>query len=701
VVAWNCWNLRATTDAAAYLDDSSVHEQMVRFATNAVQAGRLPLSQWFPYLGLGSPQFVHYQSLGAMLTGLAGVVVGPDQAFRWSLYLMVCLWPLAIYFSARIFGIGRAAAAAAGVLSPFLVSVTAIGYERGAYLWTGYGVWAQLWGSWALPFAWATTWRAMRDPRYLWPAAALVAITTALHFETGYLAFLGVVVLAAAAAGPLGRRLARAAVVLGASLAAAAWVIVPVVLTARWAAVNELFASSPLARGYGAGQDLVWLLTGRVFDAGRFPVISLAVLAGAVLAVARWRRDPLCRGLLVLFVASLFLSFGPTTWGALADAVPGHADLFFRRFMMGAQLAGLYLAGTGAVAAGSVAARPLAKAWRWVTAGEATLGNTAVFTAGALSFAGALLIWPAVSQTSSYDGRNTLSISTQRVDQASEAPVIAPLIAYIKTHGGGRTYAGMPDNWGASFSVGLVPVFKYLESQDVDEVGYTLRTASLMTGPEYYFDQAVPSDYVLFGIRYLVLPSGMASPVPAQEVMQRGAYALWTIRANGYLEVVRVTGRFSANRADVGRRSLGLLHSSLLSRHQDWEVNWDGERAPGPLAAASVGVPGGAKDVRADLAAGTISATVDMNGGGTVLLSASYDPGWQAWVDGHRAPTEMLAPAVVGVNVGPGLHRVLFRYVGPQRYPELVALGIAGLGTALLLGRRWGRAMAARGSVPA
>ena len=53
----------------------------------------------------------------------------------------------------------------------------------------------------------------------------------------------------------------------------------------------------------------------------------------------------------------------------------------------------------------------------------------------------------------------------------------------------------MPTNWGADFTVGEVPVFKYLESRDVDEVGYTLRTASLMTDPEYFFDERNPSDY--------------------------------------------------------------------------------------------------------------------------------------------------------------------------------------------------------------
>src|SRR5665213_2170474 len=97
VVAWNAWSLRATTDNVAYLDDASVHEQMVRFASNSVRSGSLPVSRWFPFLNLGSPQFLHYQGLGATLTGIVGEFTGADTAFRWSLYLMVVMWPLVIY----------------------------------------------------------------------------------------------------------------------------------------------------------------------------------------------------------------------------------------------------------------------------------------------------------------------------------------------------------------------------------------------------------------------------------------------------------------------------------------------------------------------------------------------------------------------------------------------------------------------------
>jgi hypothetical protein len=84
------------------------------------------------------------------------------------------------------------------------------------------------------------------------------------------------------------------------------------------------------------------------------------------------------------------------------------------------------------------------------------------------------------------------SIEAQRRADTTQGAQLDRLITVIDAHRGGRVYAGMPSNWGADFSVGAVPVFKYLESRDVDEIGYTLRTASLMTDPEYFFDQNDP-----------------------------------------------------------------------------------------------------------------------------------------------------------------------------------------------------------------
>jgi hypothetical protein len=689
-VGWNLVSLRALTLNVAYGNDSTMHEQMVRFATAQLRAGHLPLTSWFPFLGEGSPQFLHYQSLPAILTGLAGLAVDPDVAFRWSLYLLLSLWPVSIYLAARLFwadtawagtaGAGRPAAAASAAMAPFLMSATGVGYEQVAYVWTGYGVWTQLWASWTLPLAWGLSWRAIRDGRGYLRAIVLTALTVALHFETGYLALSVLLIWPFLAGRPLAARLRRAAVIFGGSLLAAAWAIVPLVEQQRWAAVNEPLQGTGLVNGYGARQVLHWLLSGQLLDYGRLPVISVLAALGFGMAWLAWSSSADARALLAALAVCLLFAFGRTTFGSLVDVIPGSADIFFRRFMMGVQLAALLLAGRGAAWLAAKCVRLLeTRVPRW----PVILSPAAVFVAAAAVLA------PAWLQLGTYDRGDGTAIAAQRRADATQGADLDRLVAVIERDGGGRTYAGMPSNWGENFTVGQVPVFQYLETLDVDEVGYTLRTASLMTDPEYYFDDRDPSDYQLFAVRYLILPAGTKPPVPAQPAMRSGPYSLWTINDVGYVRAGQIVGEISANRTNVGARSVPLLHSGLAADGAYLGVRYGSAGGGnGPLPTAPSQSPAGMVSAQsADLENGEASATVRMHQPGVAVLSVSYDPGWTATVNGQPEPIRMVAPALVAVDVPAGTDHVVFRYHGYGDYPALLALG--GLALAMVVLVPW------------
>jgi hypothetical protein len=675
-VGWNLVNLRALTAAVTYLNDSTLHEQMVRFATSQLRAGHLPLTSWFPFLGEGSPQFLHYQSLPAILTGALGLLTGPDAAFRWSLYLLLALWPVSVYLSARAFGAGRPAAAASAAMAPFLVSATGVGYEQHAYVWTGFGVWTQLWASWTLPLAWGWSWRAIRDGRGYLSAVLLTALTVALHFETGYLALSVLLVWPLVTGRPLVTRLRRAAVILAGSLFASAWVIVPLVEQRRWAAVNEPLQGTGLVNGYGAHQVLGWLVSGQLLDHGRLPVVTVLAALGFGLAWLTWSSSADARALLAALAVCLLLAFGRTTLGPLTEVIPGGADLFFRRFMMGVQLAALLLAGQGAAWLAARCLRLLeGRVLRWPP------GLSPV----AAAVAAAAVLAPAWLQLGAYDHQDGAAIAAQRRADATEGADVNRLVAVIERGGGGRTYAGMPSNWGQGFTVGAVPVFKYLESRDVDEVGYTLRTASLMTGPEYFFSDAVPSDYRLFGIRYLILPARTRPPVRARLAMRSGPYWLWTVGGAGYVQAGRITGEISADRANVGARSRPVLGSGLAADGAYLGVRYGpGGSGAGRLPAVrGQSAAGTVSAERAGLEDGGATATVRMRQPGIAVLSASYDPGWTATVNGRREPVRMVAPALTAVDVPAGTDHVVFRFHGYGGYLPLLALsGLTLAGTA-------------------
>ncbi len=638
-VVWGLIELRPELRAVPYLDDSSLHQQMVRVAASRIREGHLPLTSWFPYLGLGSPQYLHYQSLPSMASGLIGTVIDPDTVFRWSMYLLLALWPFSVYWGGRLFGLGRWTAAAAAAVSPFLASAAGIGYETKAYVWVGYGVWTQLWAMWTLPLAWGFTYRALSSLRAALPAVFFVMLTVALHFETGYLAFVPLVVWPFLVPSDLWHRLGRALVLGLASLLASAWVIVPLLAQSHWAARNQVLGGTGLENGYGARQVLSWLFTGNLYDAGRWPVVTILVGVGIAACIWHWRTSVAGRALVSIWVVTLLMTFGRTTFGSLYRIVPGSSDIFIRRFQMGVQLSGVLLAGIGIVFLGQLARDAVLRLFPEGRRGWASEPAGRGLVAGLCVVALVIVLVPAWSALASYDGHNATNIGLQADADAQQGPHIDRLLAYVHAHPQGRVYAGLPTNWGQDFLVGAVPVFKYLESKNVDEVGYTLRTASLMTDPEYYFDESNPGDYPLFGIGYLITPSTMAPPVPADRVGCSGTYCLWSLPRPGYIHVYDTTGVLTATRADVGSQSQTLLGSPLLLHQRDLTVAFNGKTASTPTApgaGALEGSPGRVVTEHADLANGAARAVVTTRRKATVVLERVVRPGLDR--HGERPP---------------------------------------------------------------
>jgi hypothetical protein len=672
-----------------FFNDSAMHEQMVRFATQSLEHFHLPFTQWYPLLNDGSPQFLHYQGLGATIVGSLGIIATPNVVFRLSLYLMIALWPLAIYLSSRVFGLSRYAATAAALSSPFLSSSLHLGYEGRAFEWVGYGVWAQLCASWALPFAWAWTWRALHDTRHVWKAIFSISLAAALHFETGYAAFGAVLIMPFALPSELRKRLFRAGIVLGGAFVTSAWVIVPLLLYSKWAAINTGQQHSAFGRGYGARQNFDWLIHGTYFDQGRFPIVTILVGVGLVAAVARWLRDPLARALASLGVLFFLLSFGPTTWGSLVDVIPGHSDIFFRRFIVPVDLAALYIVGFAVSWLISLLAKfGVRRRQSSDDSLQSSKQPDRQRTLVSLSLLLVLVVALIVPSGYRYQNLNNRSVGVQLVRQSSDVLALAPIINYVKSADNGRVYAGLPSNWGQHFLVGLGPMYMYLADNDVDQISTQAWAASLMEEPQELFDQSNLSDYEIFAVRYLLLPYAMKPPVHADLLITSGPYRLWQVPNINYFSVVLAEGALDENKISIARQSDLVLSTQYFSQHVDFLVHYGTPLVkvtlPSYRPRQSVGT---IESEQINLIHGIASGTFDMRTSGNVVLSASFDPGWQAFVDGQPVATQMLAPALVSVPVPAGVHEVVFRYQGFRWYLPLWILAIAALFSAWRFGR--------------
>jgi hypothetical protein len=702
-VAFNLWSLRAERLSVAYPNDSGMHLQMTTLAMNLLRHGQSPFDHWYPLLSLGSPFFVQYQSSSAVITGALSILFGAPATYAWSLYLLLSLWPVCVYWSTRLLAWNRWESAVAAALSPLLFAVTGRGFGHQSYIWIGSGLWSQLWAMWTLPLAWAFSWRFITQRKSLFAAVAMLSLTIAFHFLSAYLAALTLIVWVVIRPTQFFARTRRALVLGVAALLSTAWVTVPLVVHTRWLAVNQFQVGTTIDNSYGARRVLGWLISGQIYDWRRWPVMTVFVGVGLVVCLVRWRRDERARALVGVWFASLILFFGRPTLGPLLDVLPGNQSLLLQRYIMGVQLAGLMMAGVGVVATGIGLWRHAARrAPAVVVAARRSAGGrvSCLRTPLLLALVVAVLT-PAWSQVSHYDNASATLLNDQRAIVSTQGAQVNSLVDLATADGGGRIYAGMPSNWGHYFYVGDVPVYIYLEQHSVDAVGFTLRTSALMTDPEAYFDEDVAGDYSAFGIRYLLLPATRAPSVRATLLRAAGSYRLWEVR-NGpsaaLIEVVDTFGTITATSANLGPRTSTFLRSAQIGRAIYPTIDFDGQGAPRSTlssVATRHGLAGVVTRQSQNLLYGqSARATVVARRRAVVLLKVSYDPGWTATVDGRRVRTIMLAPALVGVEVSRGTHQVVFTYHGYADYPILIAVAVAtqlGVGVGPWWWRRRGR----------
>jgi hypothetical protein len=673
-VAFNLWVLRAELLPVLEPNDNAVHLSMVRWATERIQAGHLPFDGWFANLGLGSPLFHQYQSLPHILTGALGVVIGPDRAFFGVLYVLLASWPISIYIGARLLGWERWVAAGAAFVSPLLLSAPGYGFEDGSYTWNGgLGLWSQLWAMWLLPVALGLTWRAVsaRKPNRYALAALLLGLTAACHFLTGYLAFLALGVWVVIDPKDFLKRLGRAALVGVGGLLIISWVVVPLLLDGPWISQSTFRQGTVLFDSFGARRVLTWLVTGQLFDAGRAPVITILVGLGMTVCIARFRYDERARAVLGFMLLSLLLFFGRPTLGVLLRLLPGSDDLLLHRYIIGVHLAGIILAGVGVAWIGP---RVQAMLYRLMS------NVRPIMVRGLLVLLGLTFLSPAWGAAWVFTRDDGGLIRGQRIVDAAEGADVRSLVEEARTLGPGRIYAGSTNNWGFTYRLGGVPMYAALLAYGADGVGFLLRTTSLSSDFEAVFDDTDPAQYALFGIRYLILPVGRGSPVPATLLNERGPNALWEVHPTDYVNVVdSVSPTIRADRTDLLQRASFFLRSDLLAEGRYPTIAFAGREASPPTLPAGEEPIGPAGVVRSEsdaISDGAVTAIVVAHRAAVVVLKSTFEPRWTVTVDGVSVRPLMVAPSFVGATVTAGTHSVEFLYRPFPDYAPLFAIGV-------------------------
>jgi len=663
---------------APSLNDDVFHYLFIERANQAISAGANPVDHWLPELELGFPQFFYYQHL----PHLAVVAAYRFMLRRISLltifnlvrYLLMVLFPLTVYWSMRTAGFSRIAAAGGGAFAPLLSSRFNSGFDLHCYLWSGFGLYTQLWAMNLLFVATACLYRVLRCGRGY--CLAIVAGSAVLLSDLlyGYIfavcaAILWIVTLweprwrGAARQSPV--RLLAVMVPIG---LITSYLTVPFLLESRYLNAT-IYLEREKYDSYGARAIFSALCSGRLLDDHRiFPVITILVGLGLGYAIAT-RRDE-AKLVLAMFAIWMVLFLGRATWGPLANLLPLAHRLLFHRFEAGVDLAAILAVGLGAELL-----------WNWCGALPTKmreLGPIALLV---------LLMIPALVERWGVYRDNGTWMKTTLTEFANDTD-FAKVLTALRALPPGRIYSGTRANWGTSVRWGYVHLFDVIPAEMLTSVAPPYYAFSLNSDLLWIINEADPETYRIFNIRYIVAPPQVHLPAFLRPILVTRRYVLYEADSGGFTQLGEITqvATMGSDR-QLFVRNQAWLRSSDPSRGEFTAFVGDPVHQRGLIALAPGPASGSVEDEA--VTPDSLRARVQAGGSALLVFKVTYHPNWRVTIDGHRARTLMVSPSYLGVPIVAGNHVVVAEYrssalknvllaIGGMMLFGVVALGFAG-----------------------
>ena len=435
------------------------------------------------------------------------------------------------------------------------------------------------------------------------------------------------------------------------------------------------YVSQSYFDSFGAQKVLHWLVTGRMLDAGRLPVLTALLAVGIVAAIVARKRQALLA--VALFVAWLALYFGHGFWGPLADPLPFGDILLFHRFVGGVQLAAILLIG---IAADAI--------WRACSLAPRRWGMVL-----ATLVLGALLV-PALRERRSYYADNTtwMEQTADAIDADADARTI---LATLAEQPPGRTYAGLRDNFGEELNFGVpfrsVRFSDLLTFYQVPSVSAPYQSMPITANLAWHFDDQNAAHYDVFNVRYLVAPGTFKAPPFLRVIKRTPRYTLYGAQTSGYAEFAASIERQAAG--PDRRRCSSVVATGCGPRPGGAGVH--PLRLPGPERRLSGPVTPGCVDggmISGErVQAGALDAPSPAVRPATLVLKMTYHPNWRVTVDGRKQPIFMVSPGYIGVELTAGPHLVHAEYDAGYLKYALFTMGAALLAVLVLLRRRMRR----------
>jgi hypothetical protein len=639
------------------LNDNVSHYAFIERIVHTIDRGGNPLDTWSPEWTFGFPVLRVYQPLAHLLVAglyfLFAKSVSLMTLYVCVRFLAVVLLPVSFYVTARLLELPRATALAAAVMSPLISSAGLFGLEYGSYVWAGNGLFPQSVAAHLFLLSLGFGFRSLRRGTGATLAGVLLGLTFLTHVIFGYMGALSLALLSILpdADSPRIARIVRTIRIGAVAIALSAFQLLPLILDgptmnhSRWEPGWKWDS-------FGAAATLEYLFTGRMLDAGRLPVLSLAALAGFVLLIRRWPIASLAER----FAGSgavfwILLLFGRPFWGPALSLLGISPDMQLHRVAAGAQA---FLILLGAVAVG--------EAWHKMAARQQTV-LAAVLALAAIA--------PAVLERSAYLTNNAAWGRDNLAAYTAAAPALDATIARLKERGG-RVYTGVPAGWGGAHKIGSVPFFAFLSVHQVPAVAYLYHAMALTADIQPRMNEWNPEHYRLFGIRTVVAPAGLQTALPPFWSREQtiGRFDIFRTPETGYFDIVDAPAAVHTTKHNFFDINDRWLKSDWANKHLHLLLDLGGQVPERLRIPADEPLPA----LPAFPAAGTIQsergsddsyqANCQVSRSSYVLFKMTWHANWHALVDGRPVATAMLSPGFIGVPVPAGQHAVELRYEG-------------------------------------
>lgn len=297
---------------------------------------------WLPDFSMGMPLFYYYQPIPHFVTATVFLLFPYiDSLFlmKGIVVLLFSLLPFSIYQSFRWLGLPKSICLVSALLTFTIESWVGLGFEMKSIL--GWGLYAQLWGMVLAPLTIGYIYKEYFNQRRLFVPITLLGVLILTHVLSGIIACLSIAILFFVSEWNQKQKIQDtfylAKIYLGAFLIAAV-LLVPTLLGGDY--ISGYFKLNEEHHlGLGLVKTLTYLFSGQIFDANRFPILTLLLISGLLLYLylvqkqidkKLWKAGP--QFIILNFGMALFLLAGAKTFTFL-QYTPLYNHLPFLRML--------------------------------------------------------------------------------------------------------------------------------------------------------------------------------------------------------------------------------------------------------------------------------------------------------------------------------------------------------------------------------